>query len=144
MFKKSNLRFFTSLVMCVLVMSGINSCSKDEGDYRDKWVGTYSGKEEYVINSVSVSNNINVSVTKAEQSSSKIILTTTFIFDGIYNEAVDVTVDSDGNFVGTFTETIESFSVTVTISNGKISANRVTYSYSAPGYVTTTVTADRL
>jgi hypothetical protein len=132
--------FFTLLLLSVCGM--FSSCSKDEVvDIRDSYIGTYKGTESYKNNSTDYSYNISLTVAKSEVASDKIILTSNFFNDT--PEIVEAVV-KNGEFSAAFTSEINGVSKTVTITNGELDGNSISYSYTAPGYVTISVSGNKL
>jgi hypothetical protein len=140
---QSVMKKIASLTFLLLSMCGLfTSCSKDDGtDIRDSYIGTYTGTETYTNSGTDYSNNISLTVAKSEVSSDKIILTATFFNDA--QEIVQATI-KDGEFSTAFTSEINGVSKTVTITTGKLNGSTISYSYTAPGFVTVTVNATKI
>lgn len=136
--KKFGLVAAVLLSVCVM----FSSCSEDEDvDIRDSYIGTYQGTETFTNSSTNYSYDVTLTVAKSEVSSDKIVLTSTFFNDT--QEIVQAVVEN-GEFSAAFTSEISGVSKTVTITNGQLDGSTISYSYTAPGYVTVTVNATKL
>jgi hypothetical protein len=132
--------FLSVLLMSIICV--FTSCSKDEDvDIRDSYVGTYQGTERYTNGGTNYSNAVSVNVVKSEVSSNKIIISSTFF--NASPEIVQAAVQN-GEFSGAFTSQINGISTTVTVTNGQVNGNTISYSYTAPDFVTVTVNATKL
>jgi len=143
MLSKSKFKLFACVAMCVIMMAGINSCKKDEKDYREDFVGSYTGTETFTKDGTVYTDPCTVVVTKSSEDN-KVVINAEFMVAG-RNESVSVEVSKDGSFSTSFPSTIGGVSQTVTISSGKFSKDgKLTYSYTVPGYVTYSVTVTKL
>lgn len=142
--KKCSLKLFASLAMCLIVISGVNSCSKDddEPDYRENFVGAYSGTENYTNNNTNYTNNVSITVTKSSVVSSRVIISGLFYTS--MPDIVEIDVTKEGNFTGSLTKTLDGVSKTISITNGKFSGNTLSYSFSTQGFVTKTVSVTKI
>ncbi len=141
--KKCSLKLFAYLAMCLVVISVANSCSKDDDpDYRDNFVGAYSGTEKFTNNNVNYTNNVSVTVTKSSVASNRVIISGLFYTST--PDIVEIDVTKEGNFTGSLTKTLDGVSTTISITNGKFSGSTLSYAFSAQGYVTKTVSVTKI
>lgn len=132
---------YLSTFLFISLFSSLMSCTTEETDIRDSYLGVYRGTGTWTNNGDSYSEDVNVTVSKSSVVPDKIILLTTFF--STTQEIAEVTV-KNGNFSGAFTTVISGVSNTVTITSGSISKSSISYSFTAPGKITETVTASKL
>ncbi|MCZ2100806.1 MAG: hypothetical protein LC107_04625 [Chitinophagales bacterium] len=128
--------YFLAFFICTTCLF---SCEKD--DIRDSYVGTYVGTETYTNNGRVYTRDTSITVTKSSNNESSIIISASFF--KIAPDAVTVEV-RNGKFSAAFTSLFDSATRTVNITNGLFSGQKISYSYSADGYVTTSVSATKL
>ena len=141
--KNRNFRLIVCMAISVVIMSGITSCSKDEADYREKFLGAYSGEERYTDGGIPVISPYTVTVTKSNESSGKVVISAEFMVVG-RTENVAVDVSKDGSFFTSFASVVDGVSQTVQVSSGKFANGTLTYSYYVQGYFTYTVNVNKL
>ena len=140
--KNRNFKFIVSVAISFVMFSGIISCSKDD-DYRDVYVGSYSGTESYMDGGITVTSPYTAIVTKSSESSEKVVINAEFMVAG-RTEAVAVSVDKTGSFNTTFPSIVDGVSQTVIVSTGKFANGKLSYSYYVQGYVTYNVDVTKL
>jgi len=131
------------MAISVVMMAGITSCSKDEVDFREKFVGSYSGNEQYTDGGIPVTSLYTALVSKSSESSSKVVISAEFMVAG-RTESVAVEVSKEGSFFTSFASVVDGVSQTVQVSSGKFANGTLTYSYYVQGYVTYTVNVNKL
>ena len=141
--KNNNFKVFACLALSVIMMSGITSCSKDDGDYRDVFVGSYSGNESYSDGTISHTSPYTAIVTKSSESPGKVVINAEFMVVG-RTEAVAVDVSKEGTFSTSFASVVENVSQTVVVSTGKFANGKLTYSYWVQNYFTYSVDVTKL
>lgn len=138
--KKQAFLFISILIGTVVMFSSCEK-EKEEVDIRDSYVGTYQGTESWTNSGQNYTNDVSLTITKSTVDASKIILTATF-----FNNSPEIVSfqTNNGNFTTSFTSLIEGVTKTVTISSGILDGQKISYSFTAPGYVTITVNATKL
>jgi hypothetical protein len=137
---KKNLLF--SFVILLVSMTMFSSCSnEDDTDIRDSYVGTYSGKKTYTNGGTNYSGDITVKVSKSDTPG--IIIIESNFYKSSTAEYASAEVKNE-IFSTAFTSLIDGVTETVSIFNGKIDGNTISYSFSTEGYVTITVSATKL
>jgi len=140
--KNRNFRFIVSVAISFVIIAGISSCSKEE-DYREVFVGSYSGTESYTDSGITVSSPYTAIVTKSSESPGKIVINAEFMVAG-RNESVAVDISKDGSFNTTFPSVVDGVSQTVIVSTGKFANGTLKYSYFVQGYYTYNVNVTKL
>jgi len=139
----------SKLLFSVLFFSIVfASCKKDDPvDYRDAFVGTYSGIYTYTnYGYTGTFLDVHVDVSKSSISDTEMYLKAPFYVDDptVYNVKIDnvvIDVEKNGSFSGSYMSSFPGYSLTVTVS-GKFSTNMITYTFEAKDYPTVSVTAN--
>ena len=134
------------LAMSVVMIVGISSCDegdKEPADYRDAYVGTYTGNESWAVSGQMQSQQISLSVAKSGVSSDRIVITSTF-YNYPITESFEAPITKEGNFIGSFRSNIGGFTLTVDIKNGRIRGDNISYTYEAQTLVACDVSANKL
>lgn len=117
------------------------ACEKEEIDIRDSYIGTYQGTEKWTNGGTEYTRDINLTVSKSSTDESSVILSAKFY--KTETELVTVKV-TNGRFSESFVSVFSGATRTITILNGNFGEQKITYSYSSDGYVSTLVNATKL
>ena len=121
--KNNNFKIFACLALSVVMMSGISSCSKDDGDDdpRDAFLGTYSTRAEYVFDGVRSTFDYTLTITASSTNKNDILM------DNLSDEKISARATISGNAVTIPQQTF----VTLGISgSGTLNGNILTFSTS--------------
>ena len=141
--KTKNFKSIFRLTMMLAMVAMFFGCSKDDGDYREEFTGSYSGNESYMDSGITVTSPYTAVVTKSSEASGKVVINAEFMVAG-RTEAVAVDVAKDGSFNTTFPSIVDGVSQTVIVSTGKFANGTLKYSYFVQGYYTYNVNVTKL